>query len=125
VKASATQKKMQQVLAAQTEVDFADTPLRDVVAYFADRHQIEIRFDEKAIRDADLSADAPVTVQLKRTSLRSALRLAVSKAKLAYVVQSDAVVITTPEAAKAPPPAKAPAKPSSRAPRDKVPGTAE
>ncbi len=114
---SAAQKKVQQVLGAMTEADFADTPLRDVMAYFADRHDIEIRFDEKAIRAASLSADAPVTLKLKRTSLRVALRQAVSKAKLAYVVQGDAVVVTTPEAAKAPP-AKGPAKSADRQPKE-------
>ncbi|MGA2067447.1 MAG: hypothetical protein ABSG86_20925 [Thermoguttaceae bacterium] len=97
---SAARKKMQQVLGAMTEADFTDTPLREVLAYFADRHGIEIRYDEKPIRDAGLSPDAPITVKLKRTSLRSALRLAVSKAKLAYVVGDDALLVTTPEAAK-------------------------
>jgi hypothetical protein len=120
----AISEKMQQLLLAQTEIDLADTPLREVAAYFADRHQIEIRFDEKAIRDAGLTADAPVTVQLKRTTLRSALRLAVSKAKLAYVVEGDAIVITTPEAAKTPPSAKVPAKPTGRAPHGKAQDTA-
>ncbi len=112
----ADKKKMQQVLAAMTEADFKDTPLKDVMAYFADRHDIEIRLDEKAIRAARLSADAPVTLKVKRTSLRAALRLAVSKAKLVYVVQEDAIVVTTPEAAKAPP--KGPAKSADRQPKE-------
>jgi hypothetical protein len=116
----AISEKMQQLLLAQTEADFDDTPLRAVLASLADSGQIEVRFDEKAIHEAGLTADAPVTVKVKKTTLRSALRLAVSKAGLAYVVQDDAILVTTPEAAKAPPPAKAPAKPSTRAPRDKA-----
>jgi hypothetical protein len=121
----AISKKMLQLLGTPTDADFADTPLREVLASLAGGRQIEVRYDDKAIGAAGLTADAPVTVQVKKMTLRSVFRLAVSHAELAYVVQDDAIFVTTPTEAKAVLAGKSPAKPAARAPRAKPESPAE
>jgi hypothetical protein len=58
-----------------TDLDFVETPLKDVSAAISIRHKnIPIVLDIKSITDAGSSADTPITFQLRGISLKSALR---------------------------------------------------
>ena len=51
-----------------TAMEFIETPLEDVVAYLKDLHGIEIQLDRKALEDANLGGDAPVTIAVQGIS---------------------------------------------------------
>jgi hypothetical protein len=79
----------------QTELDFAEQPLTDVVDYLKQRHGIEIQLDQKALSDTGLGSDLPVTRAIKGITLRSALKLLLSELDLTYVIRNEVLLITS------------------------------
>ncbi|HET6883149.1 MAG TPA: DUF4974 domain-containing protein [Pirellulales bacterium] len=79
----------------KTELDFREQPLSDVIEYLKQRHEIEIQLDNKALTDAGIGTDAPITRSVKGIPLRSALNLILSDLDLTYVVQNGVLTITT------------------------------
>ena len=77
-----------------TSLEFADTPLEDVVDYLNDRHKIEIQIDTRALEDLDLRADTAITRNVKGISLGSALNLMLREKGLTYGVTDEVLVIT-------------------------------
>lgn len=95
----AAERRINEELRRPTEMQFMDTPLSDAISVLKDRHQIEIQLDQKALRDAGIATDTPVTLDVKGISLRSALRLLLRPLDLTYVIQDEVLMITTPEEA--------------------------
>jgi len=87
--------KIAAALDDKTELEFADQPLSDVVEYLKERHGIEIQLDTKALTDAGIGSDTPVTRNLKGITLRSALRLMLSEMDLTYVIRDEVLKITS------------------------------
>jgi hypothetical protein len=86
------------VLDEPTDMDFVETPLKDVVqAISVRRDNIPIQLDDKSITDAGGSADTPITFQLRGVSLKSALRLMLHAHDLDFVLSHDVLVITSAE----------------------------
>ena len=56
---AAAAKRIDAALHSPTQLEFVDCPLSDVIDYLKDYHQIEIRFDKKALDEAGISLDAP------------------------------------------------------------------
>jgi hypothetical protein len=92
--------KIHAALEAETTMAFEEMPFQDVVDYLHDLHGIEIQLDSKALEDAAVGSDTPITRHLKGISLRSALHLVLAPLDLTYVVRDDVVLITTREAAR-------------------------
>jgi len=80
-----------------TELDFVETPLKDVVEALKLRHGIEFQLDGKAITDAGGSIDMPITRQLKGISLRSALRIMLREHDLDFAISDEVLIITARE----------------------------
>ncbi len=98
-KRGSAEQRIENALKQQTQLEFNETPLQDVVDYLKDMHKIEIQFDTRAMQDAGANMDAPVTKNIKDISLRSALRLMLRDLGLTYFVQDGVLLITTPEEA--------------------------
>ena len=79
----------------KTDLDFTELPLTDVIDYLKQRHGIEIQLDHKALTDAGVGTDTPVTRQIKGITLRSALKLLLSEFDLTYVVQNGVLMVTS------------------------------
>jgi hypothetical protein len=92
---SPAEAKIVAALEDNTELEFADQPLADVVEYLKERHGIEIQLDNRALADAGLGSDAPITRNLKGVSLRSALRLTLGELDLTYVIRDEVLLITS------------------------------
>ncbi len=84
-----------------TVVDFTETSLQAVMDFLQDHHGIEIQLDHKALDDAAVGSDTPITRHLRGTTLRSALRLMLDNLDLAFDVHDDVLQITTKERAEA------------------------
>ena len=88
------------ILRRPIKVDFADTPLSDVVDFFSDHFDINIRLDHKGLTDAAVDPSAPVTCSLRKPiSFESALRLILEEFDLTLVIQDEVVKITSKEKA--------------------------
>ncbi len=87
--------KILKALQQPTVIEFTETPLQDVVLYLKDFHHIEIQLDQKALEDAGLAPDVPVTRNLQGIALESALRLLLKTYDLTYVIDNEVLTITT------------------------------
>jgi hypothetical protein len=91
--------KIIKALDEPTELEFIETPLSDVVEYLKTRHNIEIQLDKKALEEAAIQPDTPISRNLKGVTLRSALRLMLREYDLTYVIRDEVLQITTRTAA--------------------------
>jgi hypothetical protein len=78
-------------------IDFADTPITEVVDMLQQEYQVPIHIDAKALDEIGVGPDEPVTVNLQGISLRSALRLMLKQHQLTYIIDDEVLLITTPE----------------------------
>ena len=78
-----------------TELDMADQPLNDVIEFWRQKHEIEIQLDNKALSDAGVGSDTPITLRIKGIRLRSALRLVLLPLDLTYTVGDGYLLITS------------------------------
>ncbi len=93
------EQKILDALCSPTQLEFVDTPLKDIVDYLGDIHHIKIQLDKKAMDAAGIRVDAKVTKQTRKLALRSALRLMLYELDLTYLVQDGVLLITTRETA--------------------------
>jgi hypothetical protein len=92
---SASETKILAALDDQTDLDFSEQPLSEVIDYLKQRHDIELQLDARALSDAGLSSDVPVTRNVKGITLRSALKLLLGEMDLTYVIRNEVLLITT------------------------------
>lgn len=84
----------------ETEGDFDEAPLEDVLQYLKDYHNVNIAPNRPAIRAAGIDiADISVTLRVSGISLRSLLKLLLEPFGLSYYVEQDAILVTTRELA--------------------------
>jgi hypothetical protein len=76
-------------------LDFAETPLEEVVNNLQDEYRIPLRIKSTTLEESGLDPSEPVTVNLHNISLRSALRLMLEPLQLTYTVRDEVVEITT------------------------------
>jgi len=100
-KAGSSEERIHAALNKTTEMDFVEAPLKDVVQYLADLHNIPLVLATKKLSEAGIDPDTPVTKKLNGVTLRSALRLLLRDLELTYLVRDEVVQITTPEDAEA------------------------
>jgi hypothetical protein len=88
-----------EALARPIELDFADQPLTDVAALIAQQRGIPVLIDSRALEDAGTPPDVPVTLAIRGAPLEAALRHLLRPLKLTWMIQDEALVITTQEEA--------------------------
>jgi hypothetical protein len=86
---------IQSKLDEQTEVEFIETPLQDIVESLKTKHDLPIRIDLRAFEEAAIATDAPITTRLSDISLRSALKHLLRPLELTYVVRDEVLLVTT------------------------------
>ncbi len=86
-----------EALTHPTSLDFIEEPLQGVVDYWKEEHGIEIQIGCRALEDIGLSTDEPVTRRLDGVSFRSALDLVLGDFDLTWTIDSEVLLITTPD----------------------------
>jgi hypothetical protein len=82
------------------DLQFADTPLSDVVDYCANRLEINVFLDNKGLTDAGVDPSAPVTFATRKPiTFASALNLILDEFDLAFAIQNEVLLITSNERA--------------------------
>jgi hypothetical protein len=79
----------------QADVAFTEKPFSDVIDYLKQRHAIEIQLDNKALGDAGILGNMPITRSIKGVTLRSALNLLLADLDMTYVVHDGVLLITS------------------------------
>jgi len=90
---------IEKALAQPTTIEASDTALADLVAYLSDFHRVQIQFDVKALEELGVATDAPITRDLRGISLRSALDLILRDLGLTWTIDSEVLLITSPDEA--------------------------
>jgi hypothetical protein len=74
---------------------FVNTPLRAVVEFLRKRSELDIALDDEALKEAGMTGDTAVTLELIEVSLRSALDSLVGKLKVQYVISDQGTIRIT------------------------------
>ena len=90
----------EQRLLSHVDLDFKDTPLKQVIEDLRQMAQINIVADVDALREAGVNLDCPLSLKVEDISLKSALNLLVKQVRLTYVIEDEVLQITTEEHAK-------------------------
>ncbi|HEY2148677.1 MAG TPA: hypothetical protein VGH32_12115 [Pirellulales bacterium] len=83
-----------------TEMDFVETPLKDVAEALQLRHGIKIALDDQALAAVNIDPDTQITYNTKGVSLNTALGELLQPRKLSYIIDNGRLLITTAEKAK-------------------------
>ncbi|MFM8290127.1 MAG: hypothetical protein ACKOC4_00320, partial [Planctomycetia bacterium] len=78
---------------------FAETPLRDVVAHIKDGLGLPIAIDMKALEDAGIDLETPISLDASAGTFRSTLRRILDPIGLTWMVRDECLLITTRETA--------------------------
>lgn len=89
------QARLEAALGQTTEVQMRELPLHDAMQVLADGQGIRIVFDEAGLREAGVSADAPISAKLSGVTLRSSLKLLLVPLGLNYIERGSALVVTS------------------------------
>lgn len=81
-------------------VDFAETSLKDALAYIQERTGLSIIVDPGALREAMVEYDDPVSFKVKRVTVRTILRKVLGDKGLAYVLREGTVQVVTQQRAR-------------------------
>jgi len=92
---SASEERIRSALQEDTDLEFLETPLADVLSLVKDLHRIPVQMDSRALEEAGLGSDTPVTRVIKGIPLRSALNLILDDLGLTWVIRDDVLMITT------------------------------
>ncbi|MCL6508206.1 MAG: VWA domain-containing protein, partial [Bryobacteraceae bacterium] len=91
--------RIKAALEEETEVDFDDTPISEVLEYLSDKHEIEIFMHKEELEQNSTPVDesTPITLHVKNVKLKSALRLMLRPLEATYVIdeETDVLLITS------------------------------
>ena len=97
--AGSAESRITSELDKETSIEALDQALKEVIDNIAFFHDIPIVINSKALEDAGVAIDTPVTKNLKGITLRSALRLLLRDLELTYIIKDEVLQITTPDEA--------------------------
>jgi hypothetical protein len=76
-------------------LQFKDLPLRALADAVAKKCDISVVIDAQALTDEGVAIDTPITLNVARVTLRSALKLALDPLQLRAIVDDEVLMITT------------------------------
>ncbi len=89
--------KIEAALNAKVKISFLETRLHEVLAHLQNISGVNFLLDRKALSDVGLDADEPITRELTKMSLRSALELILKDVELTYILGDESILITAGE----------------------------
>ncbi len=76
-------------------VNFNNVPLHAVIEELRSLHNINIIADTSSLKEESISLDRPVTLQLDKVALKSALNIILRSVDLTWVIRDDVLQVTT------------------------------
>jgi hypothetical protein len=96
-KGKTKEQRIQDALEADVDLEYPETPLKEVIEDLKERFNIPIVLAGKKLEEAAINLETPVTVNLKGISLRAGLRNMLGDLGLTYLIKDEVMQITTPE----------------------------
>ncbi len=94
-KLTPAEEKIKRALDKPTTLEFVDLSLEDGLNFIHEYHAIKISVNKQALQDEGIALDAPITLKVAGISLRAALDAVLEPLQLTYVIDNDALLITT------------------------------
>lgn len=91
--------KIERALEGSLTFKFTETPLHDVAEFVADKCEINVVLDRRAMDDVGLGVDVPITFSAENMRVRHALVHILKDFELTSLCRDHALLITTPEEA--------------------------
>ena len=88
---------IRRILDKPIDLDLQEVPLADLCKDLEKRLGIQVQIAKKALHDAGIQPDAPLSYKAAGISARSALHTILSDIGLTWTVQNEVLLITTPE----------------------------
>jgi internalin A len=88
-------KKLADALDDVTQCGLDDQPLVDIVEYFRALHDVEIQIDHRALAQANVSPETPISIDVRGIQLASALALILEPLGLTYAPRYEVLLITS------------------------------
>jgi general secretion pathway protein D len=98
-KMTAKEREIMKALSTTISVEFEKNSLEDVVGFLKRVTGVEILVDRRALEEASVSYETPVTLKTK-LSMRTVLKRVLADLNLTYVIKDEAIQITSRERAK-------------------------
>jgi hypothetical protein len=95
--ALAPENKISAALDQSTQLDFVDTPLKDVVTFLSELHGIPIAVNKEALEAAMVPLDSPLTYSIKGLRFETVLDILLRPLGLTYDATDELIEITTPK----------------------------
>lgn len=96
------QRTLDEVLNKRMSLEFTEVPLKEIAAQLTAQTGVTFYIQGRALAEAGINLDVPVTIQLRNVRLSTGLDVLLSELDLTYREQADElIVITTPEDAEA------------------------
>jgi hypothetical protein len=89
------EKEIEERLQQPITVNFESTPLRQVIEDIRTARGINVYIDVRALEEAGIGLDAPVTIKLEQVALKTVLSLILKDHGLTYVIKDEVLQITT------------------------------
>ena len=90
------EKAIVKALRQKVSLDFADTPLRDVLDGLSYKYRIPILIDAAGLKDANVDPSQSVTIKVSGISLQSALEIMLDELQLKWTIHHEVLTITSP-----------------------------
>jgi hypothetical protein len=90
---------IRKALTQPIEVRFVETPFGEAMECLQQTLKIPIQLDLKALTDAGVAADTPITRNLRGSSARKTLELILRELDLTWVIDDGVLLVTTPDRA--------------------------
>jgi len=84
-------------LAKRTNMEFIETPLNQVLDFLRDAAEVQIHVKTRALDDAGIPTDVPMTYNLKDVSVETGLELMLDDLRLDFVIDRGLVIVSTPD----------------------------
>jgi hypothetical protein len=86
---------LEKALEQKIDLDLRDTPLSEFLDAVKQNYHLPVFIDHKALSEAGIGADVPITRDLRGLTLRAALKLVLHDLDLTYVFRYEVLLITS------------------------------
>lgn len=93
-------RRIQTALDQESQLQYVDLPLEELVIRVGELYDIPLVLDREALADAGLKPDLPIDVNVRGISLDSGLVRMLASHRLALTLEGDFLLVTTAEAAR-------------------------
>lgn len=94
-RATANHARIEAGLDQKCDVEFRDEPLGKALNALASQSSLQVWIDNRALSDAGIGIDTPITRSIHGLSLRTAFKLVLGELDLTYVIHNEVFAITS------------------------------